>query len=179
MLLVCWRFLRSSIFKRALSCGAGSFLVCCSECCFCFLFLFPVRPKGRGRSLTLALFVFLILNLSSLLFLFDFLSPHTWQSMPWPWAGSRSWSPLVPWVDSVASCCPLLALPLGGWVFIAVVFLPRVKLTSERPRLITWGWGWRGVGGLPVLPRVFRFLVSLCPWWFLLSPSPLSSFSAK
>ena len=70
----------------------------------------------------------------------------------------------------MASCGPLLASPFSGWGLIAVVFLPRVKLTSERPRLITWGWGLAGGGGPPCpVPCVF-LLVSLCPWWFLLSP---------
>ena len=80
-LLVCWRFSRSSNFKRASSCGAGNFLG--FHFLFRMRFLFPVSfsrsTKGRGRSLTLALFCFLILNLSPFLFLiafvfFDFLS---------------------------------------------------------------------------------------------------------
>ena len=50
LLLVCWRFSRSSTFKRASSCGAGSFWVSFpipnAVSVFC-LFLFPVRQKGE------------------------------------------------------------------------------------------------------------------------------------
>ena len=80
----------------------------------------------------------------------------------------------------MASCCPLLALPLGGWGFISVVFLPRVKLTSERPRLITWGWGLAGGGGPPCPALCVSFLgVSLSlvvpPLPLLLCPPSLLS----
>ena len=79
----------------------------------------------------------------------------------------------------MASCCPLLAFPLGGWGFIAVVFLPRVKLTSERPRLIAWGWGLAGGGGPPCCPVCFVPWRLSVPGGSSSPPSPLSSFSAK
>ena len=81
LLLVCWRFSRSSSFKRAASCGAGSFLG--FHFLFRMLFLFPVsfsRSTKRARKvLNPCAFCFLILNLSPFLFLielvfFDFLS---------------------------------------------------------------------------------------------------------
>ena len=88
----------------------------------------------------------------------DYLSGHkddqtaymTKHALAVGWLKVRTFSwPLSWWCGP---CCPFSALPLGGWGFIAVVFLPRVKLTSERPRLISWGEGLAG------LPRVFCFL---------------------
>ena len=56
------------------------------------------------------------------------------------------------------------------------MFLPRVKLTSERPRLISWrrdlAEGWKSLCPAPV----FRFLVLSVPCVFFSPPSPLSSF---
>ena len=51
------------------------------------------------------------------------------------------------------------------------MFPPWVKLTSEASLDFLVGGIWRGVGGLPVLPRC-SFLGSFRPLWFLFS-SPL------
>ena len=52
------------------------------------------------------------------------------------------------------------------------MFLPWVKLTSERPRLISWWGGFGGGLGASLPCPGVRFLVLLCPLWSLFS-SPL------
>ena len=83
LLLVCWRFSRSSSFKRASSCGAGSFLgfhFLIPDAVSVSCFFFPFDKRAR-KVLNPCAFCFLILDLSPLLFLIEFFSISSVRSV--------------------------------------------------------------------------------------------------